>query len=245
MELIKTIGKRERNPAAWEEFGIMRGVIFDFNGTLFFDGEQQERAWRLFAREAFGKEISEEEFQECVHGRNNDFIMQRLSERSLSARQVDEYVEAKETIYRRLCREDLARFHLALGAEELLDELRERGIPRTIATASRRKNVDFYIESFGLERWFDAERIVYDDGTILGKPAPDFYLRAAEALGLQPKDCIVFEDAVSGLRAAAAAGAGKVIALAPEERRAAFERMSEVYEVIPNFHEFDRLLLRE
>ena len=154
-------------------------------------------------------------------------------------------VEEKETIYRRLCRKDAARFHLALGAEELLDELRERGIPRTIATASRRGNVDFYIESFRLERWFDVEKLVYDDGTILGKPAPDFYLRAAETLGLEPKNCIVFEDAVSGLRAAAAAGAGKVIAVAPEERREAFERMPEVYEVIPNFHEFDRLLLRE
>lgn len=121
----------------------MMGVIFDFNGTLFFDGEQQERAWRLFAREAFGKEISDGEFRECVHGRNNDFTMQHLAGKALSARQVDEYVEEKETIYRRLCREDPARFHLALGAEELLDELRERGIPRTIATASRRGNVDF------------------------------------------------------------------------------------------------------
>ena len=187
----------------------MMGVIFDFNGTLFFDGEQQERAWRLFAREAFGKEISDGEFRECVHGRNNDFTMQHLAGKALSARQVDEYVEEKETIYRRLCRKDAARFHLALGAEELLDELRERGIPRTIATASRRGNVDFYIESFRLERWFDVEKLVYDDGTILGKPAPDFYLRAAETLGLEPKNCIVFEDAVSGLRAAAAAGAGK------------------------------------
>ena len=131
-----------------------------------------------------------------MHGRNNDFTMQHLAGKALSARQVDEYVEEKETIYRRLCREDPARFHLALGAEELLD-------------------------------------------------APDFYLRAAETLGLEPKNCIVFEDAVSGLRAAAAAGAGKVIAVAPEERREAFERMPEVYEVIPNFHEFDRLLLRE
>ena len=140
----------------------MMGVIFDFNGTLFFDGEQQERAWRLFAREAFGKEISDGEFRECVHGRNNDFTMQHLAGKALSARQVDEYVEEKETIYRRLCREDAARFHLALGAEELLDELRERGIPRTIATASRRGNVDFYIESFRLERWFDVEKLVYD-----------------------------------------------------------------------------------
>lgn len=76
----------------------MMGVIFDFNGTLFFDGEQQERAWRLFAREAFGKEISDGEFRECVHGRNNDFTMQHLAGKALSARQVDEYVEEKETI---------------------------------------------------------------------------------------------------------------------------------------------------
>lgn len=103
--------------------------------------------------------------------------------------------------------------------------------------------MDFYIESFRLERWFDVEKLVYDDGTILGKPAPDFYLRAAETLGSSRRTASSSRTRSRGF-ARRGGGAGKVIAVAPEERREAFERMPEVYEVIPNFHEFDRLLLR-
>ena len=47
-----------------------------------------------------------------------------------------------------------------------------------------------------MDRWFDPRRIVYDDGTFSGKPAPDIYLRAAERIGLSPSRCIVAEDAL-------------------------------------------------
>lgn len=102
----------------------------------------------------------------------------------------------KETIYRELCLQDEERFRLAPGAAELLDWLCEHGIPHTIATASEIRNVRFFREHFGLDRWFDPRRIVYDDGTFSGKPAPDIYLRAAERIGLSPSRCIVAEDAV-------------------------------------------------
>ena len=69
-----------------------------------------------------------------------------------------------------------------------------------------------------MDRWFDPRRIVYDDGTFSGKPAPDIYLRAAERIGLSPSRCIVAEDAPVGIEAARRAGMS-VIGVATTFRR--------------------------
>ena len=62
--------------------------------------------------------------------------------------------------------EDKDNFHLAEGVEEFLDFLKENDVPMTIATMSDKLNVDFYIEHFHLEKWFDLDKIVYSDGII-------------------------------------------------------------------------------
>ena len=155
------------------------GIIFDFNGTLFFDSDKQEQAWHTVSRQLRGKGFTSEEMYERVHGRSSRSIFEYLLRKPLTQEQVWELIERKETIYRELCLQDEERFRLAPGAAELLDWLCEHGIPHTIATASEIRNVRFFREHFGLDRWFDPRRIVYDDGTFSGKPAPDIYLRAA------------------------------------------------------------------
>jgi len=114
-----------------------------------------------------------------VHGRNNSHILHYLTGRSLRSSELDELTQGKESLYRSLCLAQGALFTLSPGAEELLDLLAAKNIPRTIATSSERTNLDFFIAHFKLGRWFDVQRIVYDDGSFPGKPAPDMYLRAA------------------------------------------------------------------
>ena len=146
------------------------------------------------------------------------------------------------TIYRELCLQDEERFRLAPGAAELLDWLCEHDIPHTIATASEIRNVRFFREHFGLDRWFDPRRIVYDDGTFSGKPAPDIYLRAAERIGLSPSRCIVAEDARSGIEAARRAGAGMIVAVASTMDRGTVGRIEGVDVVIDRLDRLDRNL---
>lgn len=64
---------------------------------------------------------------------------------------------------------------LAPGAPDFLDFLQERKVPFTIATASDKENVDFYFEHLGIGKWFDYDRIVYNNGQIKGKPDPQIY----------------------------------------------------------------------
>ncbi len=192
----------------------IKGVIFDFNGTLFFDTPFHEQAWREYARRLCHREVTDEEFRDHVHGRTNAQILAYLVGEGMSQPEIDRHGEAKEAIYRELCLSNPADFHLAEGAEAYLDEMKRRGVPMAIATSSGYDNVAFYMEHFRMARWFDKDTFIYHDGQMRSKPYPDIYLRASAALGLPPEACMVFEDMPSGIAAARAAGVGCIIAVA-------------------------------
>jgi beta-phosphoglucomutase-like phosphatase (HAD superfamily) len=71
--------------------------------------------------------------------------------------------------------------------------------------------VQFFFENLNLDKWFKLEEVVYNDGTIQGKPKPDIYLKAADMINVNISDCVIFEDAKSGIEAAKRAGAGKIV----------------------------------
>ena len=127
--------------------------------------------------------------------------------------QLHAYALEKEADYRQICLESPDTFKLANGVTEMFDWLKEREIPFNIATGSGIENVEFYYDEFGLGKWLDLDTIVYNDNTKRGKPAPDFYIEAAKRIGLDPSECIIFEDALSGFISARAAGAGAIYGL--------------------------------
>lgn len=210
----------------------MSGIIFDFNGVLWWDGHLQEQAWSEFSTRLRGRPLSLDEMAVHVHGRHNRHTLAYLLGRPLAPGEEQRLGEEKEDIYRRLCLAEGERFCLSPGAVELLDLLVARRIPRTIATASGRENLDFFLAHLDLARWFDPAAIVYDDGTRPGKPAPDVYLAAARNLGLPPARCVVVEDALSGIQAAHAAGIGCLVALGPPEQHPALAALDGVGAVV-------------
>ena len=217
-----------------------KSVIFDFNGTLVFDTANHDRAWKIITSKYREKPFSDEELEKNIHGRTNKAIFEYIIGRELNAAEVDKFSTEKELIYQKLCRED-KNFRLIRGAEDFLNYLRDNKIPRTIATASNRMNVDFYVEMLHLERWFNLEKIVYDDGTLEGKPSPDIYEKAAKILQTKPEDCIVFEDAILGIESASRAGIGKIIAVVGDKsKQLSGEEKFGVKERIENFSDFER-----
>ena len=214
---------------------MLKGVIFDFNGTLFFDTEMHETAWRQYARTLCGRDITDDEFRDCIHGRTNADILAYFLGGRLREAEIARHSEAKEAQYRQICLRMNDRLRLADGACELLDELRDAGVPVAVATSSGRSNTRFYWERFDLGRWFDQNTFVFNDGSIPGKPAPDIYRAAAGAIRLAPSECVVFEDMPSGIAAAAAAGAGRIIAVASSLSREFLLSVAGVEEAIPDF----------
>lgn len=108
-----------------------------------------------------------------------------------------------------------------------------KNIPHTIATGSEKTNVDFFIKIFHLDKWFDVDKIVYDDYKIAGKPDPAIYLKALDILNLDPAQTLVFEDSYSGIRAANSAHIGRLVAI--NDNPKTFQHKNEVYAVAKNF----------
>ena len=219
-----------------------RGIIFDFNGTLYWDSAKHKETWREYSKKLRGTPFTDEEMIKYMFGRTNEQIIKYAIGKQPTPEMVEKYGQEKEALYRQMCLEDKENFHLAQGVESFLDFLKEKNIPRTIATMSDKVNVDFYIEHFHLEKWFDIDKIVYSNGIIPGKPAPDIYEIAAKNLELKPEECIVVEDALSGIEAARAAGIGKIIAICSEESPELYKSIPAVGGIINNFDEFDKNL---
>ena len=217
-----------------------KGIIFDFNGTLFFDSEKHLEAWREYSKRLRGTPFSDEEMRQYMFGRTNEDIIAYAIGRKPEPELVEKLAKEKEEVYREMCRKDCENTKLAPGAIDFLNFLKNNNIPMTIATMSEKDNVDFYIEEFNLSKWFDIEKIVYSDGTIPGKPAPDIYQIAAQKLHLSPKECLVVEDAISGIEAAKSAGIGKIIAIASMESVDLYKNIPAVTQIIKNFDEIDR-----
>lgn len=217
-----------------------RGIIFDFNGVLFWDADLQVRSWQVIARNLRGRAMTDDEFATHMHGRPNSYVLSYLAGRTIVGPELLSLIEAKESFFRELCLADPARLRLSPGAQDLLEWLKHRGIPHTIATSSEVTNLRFFTEHLRLDQWFDAGKIIYDDGTQAGKPAPDMYLAAAGMIGVAPGDCVVVEDALSGVAAAHAADIGYIVALGPTETHPSLLACAGVAVAIRSLEEFPR-----
>ena len=112
--------------------------------------------------------------------------------------------------YDRLVAERLAKdIPLRPGARELVTYLSKRGIPKAIATSSRRPTVERYMNGVGLLEHFNA--LVCRDDVVNANPAPDPFLKAAALLGLKPAQGLVLEGSYHGIAGAHAAGAMPVM----------------------------------
>ncbi len=218
----------------------MKGIIFDFNGTLFWDSQLHLDAWREYSKKLRGTPFTDDEMFKYMFGRTNEDIIEYAIGQKPDKALVEKFANEKEAEYRTMCLKRPQDLKLAPHAEEFLNFLKAHHIPRTIATMSEWCNVEFYIEQFHLEKWFDLEKIVYSDGKIPGKPAPDIYLIAAQNLGLNPGECIVIEDALSGIQAAKSAGIGKIIAIASREPVEFYKDVEGVSQIITDFSMIDR-----
>jgi HAD superfamily hydrolase (TIGR01509 family) len=125
------------------------------------------------------------------------------------------------------------------GIGTVLDRLDAAGVPYCLASSGLRQRVLFALEAAGMAerfagRWWGA------DDVREGKPAPDLFLLAAKCMGVDPRECVVVEDAELGIRAARAAGMAVLgfAARTPAEKLAGadvvFDDMAALPELILN-----------
>ena len=178
---------------------IVRAVVFDMDGLLV---DTEAVVFRAVQRAAsgIGGELPFGVFQQMVG------LQDSASEAIVAAHFGSGFdLPAWSAAVSAHFREELAAgIALKSGAVEILDHLDAAGLPRAIATSSSRESVERSLGPHSLVARFDA--LITRDVQTRGKPHPEPYLKAAEALGMDPKDCLALEDSHNGVRAAAAAG---------------------------------------
>ena len=213
----------------------LKGVIFDFNGTLFWDTKLHNKAWDLFL-DKMGISLTDLEKTEKIHGKNNKDILNNVFPMELSEEDIVKFSTEKERIYQAIClRQDM---QLAPGAKEFLNFLLTNNIPSTIATASEVDNVNFYFDHLDLKPFFDRAKVIFDDGSLYSKPHPQIFQKAMNVLGLKESETLIFEDSLAGIAAAENAGAGRIIIVNSNNEN--YSRWD--YQQIKSFSEVDKNL---
>ena len=178
----------------------IKGFIFDLDGVLTDTAEFHYQAWQKIADEegnAYNREVNE-----GLRGvSRRDSLLKIIGDRKYSEAEIQEMMERKNRYYLEYI-DEITSYNLLPGTGNLIAELREQGIKIALGSAS--KNARSVIEKLGIADKFD----VIGDGNSVqrSKPAPDLFLYAANELGLEPAECVVVEDAASGIEAAIAAG---------------------------------------
>lgn len=176
----------------------VRAVLFDMDGIL-VDSEPVWYAVEHALVERLGGQWSKDHQRRCIGG-TIDATCAYIADVTGTDRPGDEL--RAELLAAMVGRFD-ARLPLVPGAVALVDGVRQRGVATALVSSSYRVLVDAALRSLGSHR-FDVT--VAGDEVTAGKPDPEPYLRAAAQLGVDPASCVVVEDAVSGVRAAEAAG---------------------------------------
>jgi len=183
---------------------VIRGVLFDLDGTLADTEPLQWKAYRQVLA-PFGVDVGMEEYR--VHWIAAEGGAEYACETYRLPIDAAELRRRKTAAYRALIAEGVAA---CPGAREALERLAPH-YRLAIATNSVRVETNLVLGHLGIAPRLEA--VVAREDYVAAKPAPDAYRAAAGALGLPPPECVVIEDTARGVRAGVAAGC-VVVALA-------------------------------
>ena len=180
----------------------MKAIIFDLDGVIVSTDHFHYLAWKKMA----DKEniYFDEAINDRLRGISRMASLEIILEKAQKTYTDEEKIALatyKNDIYKDLLKEIYVT-HILPGVMDVLHSLKQKGIK--IAIGSSSKNAKFILKRIALFEYFDA----ISDGTDIkhSKPAPDVFLIAAKKLNIDPKDCLVVEDALSGIEAAHNAG---------------------------------------
>lgn len=175
-----------------------KGIIFDLDGVICSTDEYHYQAWKAMA-DGIGVP-----FDRTVNNRLRGVsrmeslnIILEKADVSYTEQEKETLAVQKNELYKQLLNH-MSPADLSDEVKVTLERLREKGILLAIGSSSR--NAEFILGRIGLKDFFDA----VSDGTNImkSKPDPEVFLKAAEYLGLNPEECLVVEDAASGVEAA-------------------------------------------
>jgi len=218
---------------------MIKGFIFDLDGVITDTADLHYKAWKKLADDQgwnFDQNVNDK--LRGVSRMDSIRIIRDHNKAEIAEEKLTELTKYKNDIYVASLEEMTPNDYLP-GAQELLNLLRREGFLVALGSASR--NAAKVLQQLDANKYFD---VIGDGNSVTNsKPAPDIFLYAANALDLKPEECIVYEDAKSGIDAAKAGGFHSV-GIGPKERvghaDVRFETMKEatLFEVKSHFSTF-------
>ncbi len=185
----------------------LQGALFDWDGVVIDSSAAHERSWDLLAEEE-KRPLPPGHFKRGF-GRKNTVIIPDILGWTSDPKEIARLDARKEELYREIIRE--RGIEPLPGVRELLQGLKEAGIPCCVGTSSSRENIETIMDIADLREFF--ADITSAEDVSQGKPDPEVFVKAAQKIHRQPEDCVVFEDAIHGIEAGLAGGM-KVVAVA-------------------------------
>lgn len=205
-----------------------RAFIFDMDGTIVDNMAYHTKSWlEFFARR--GKTYEADAFfRETAGAQGREILRARLGD-DVTDEQIAALALEKDALYREMYGPHRAAI---AGLERFVTQADARGIRLAVATSAPPLNIVFTLDELDLRRHFHA--VVGAADVKHGKPHPDVFLKAAERLGVDPRDCIVFEDAPMGVEAARRAGM-RAVAITTTLPHDAFREYDNVIQVVNDY----------
>lgn len=174
-----------------------KGLIFDLDGTVANSMQNHFEAWSA-AVSPFGIDFTGELFL-TLTGMPKAATIIRLNELFGTDMNTDEVGKAKAKVYKELVTK-------TQEIKVVTDVVRKYHgkLPMSIGTGSTQIGAKRTLSILGMEHYFNP--IITADDVMNFKPSPDTFLKCAELMGVEPKDCVVFEDGILGIQAAESVG---------------------------------------
>ncbi|WP_200976099.1 HAD family phosphatase [Echinicola sp. 20G] len=205
--------------------------IFDMNGTIIDDMHFHTKAWHKLFNEDLGATISWDDVKLEMYGKNPEVLDRVFGQGYFSENEAAKWSMEKE---RRYQEEYLPHLALIKGLDTFFEKAQAAGVRMAIGSAAIPYNVDFVLDNLNIRKYFST--IITADDVKVSKPHPETFQLGAEALGVEPEDCIVFEDAPKGVEAAQNAGM-KAVVLTTAHPKEDFEQYHNILAFIEDYED--------
>jgi beta-phosphoglucomutase-like phosphatase (HAD superfamily) len=213
---------------------LPQAIIFDMDGLMINTEPIYHQAWKQAAQD-LGYTLTDDRYVSLVGQSNADAEAVFLSEFG-----EDFPLQDFQVRWAGYWEEMISTTAIAPkpGLLELLDWLEFTNIPKAVGTSSIWKEAQLSLTAANIRHRF--AHIITVDQAGRGKPAPDIFLMAAQALAMEPGQCLVLEDSIAGVKAASAAGIPVI--MVPDLQAPSEEAIALAYAVLPSLHEVKNIL---
>lgn len=170
------------------------------DGVISHTNPYHDIAWREFLSR-YGISSSDQEFEDHMYGKHNSYILNYFFKREIPVAERKKLEFEKEALFREIY---AAHVTSIPGLMNFIENLHANGIKTGVATSAPSENMQLILPALGLDRIMGS--MLAEGDVTKHKPEPEVYLKSAINLGVEPKNCVVFEDSKSGVQAGINAG---------------------------------------